>query len=43
MYGGNISAYLHDLRYISRVSTEARDLYTKAAIILARRSGKTLV
>jgi hypothetical protein len=43
MYGGSIEKYLRDLAYIRTVCPSAQELYTSVAVILPRRSGKTMV
>lgn len=43
MYGGRIAAYMSDIAYVRKKCPTATELYTSVAIILARRSGKTLV
>ena len=43
MYNGSIAHFLRDLNYVRTVCPTADELYTSAAVILARRSGKTMV
>jgi len=41
-YGGDTRAYLADLEFLQGYTEKPHDVYTKVAIILARRSGKTM-
>jgi hypothetical protein len=42
-YGGDVKEYMRDIEFILGVVPHAMDIYSKAAVILPRRSGKTLV